>query len=208
MREKARSNLHCLLERLKRLEVAQIHNVVVNGVAEIKPFHLYHNIEEPHLDPVRAILGWIRHSRIREGYIFRRIMADDRITAENKPLVRNRSHRPHFKWQLMFCFKQTQELFTEYFRHNLLDISVDFTPYGTHSFRRGGCQYLSTERRWGIRKLCDWGGWSTDFDNLTIVRYLMSWNDDPMMQRENFLNPELPAGVVCNYCGRKCDCFS
>ena len=68
-------------------------HVVANGVAEIKPFHLYNNIEEPHLDPVRALLGWIRHSRIREGYIFRRIMADDRITAENKPLVRNHSHR-------------------------------------------------------------------------------------------------------------------
>jgi hypothetical protein len=109
---------------------------------------------------------------------------------------------------LMIFNLQSQELFMEYFRHNLLDISVDFTTYGTHSFRRGGCQYLSTERRWGIRKLCDWGGWSTDFDNLTIVRYLMSWNDDPMMKREDFLNPETPIGRLCNYCGRKCNCFS
>src|SRR5437667_8695888 len=49
----------------------------------------------------------------------------------------------------------------EYFRNNLIDLGEDPTPYGTHSFRRGGCQYLCSERRWDIRKLCDWGGWST-----------------------------------------------
>lgn len=96
----------------------------------------------------------------------------------------------------------------EYFRNNLMDISVDPTPYGTHSFRRGGCQYLSTDRRWGIRKLCDWGGWSIDFDNMTIIRYLMSWNDDPTMKREDFLNPNVQLGRLCNYCGRKCSCYS
>jgi hypothetical protein len=45
-----------------------------------------------------------------------------------------------------------------------------------------------------------------NFDNLTIVRYLMSWNDDPTMRREDFLNPEQQFGVLCNYCGRKCSC--
>ena len=43
----------------------------------------------------------------------------------------------------------------EYFRNNLLDLGEDPTPYGTHSFRRSGCQYLSSERQWDIRKLCD-----------------------------------------------------
>ena len=47
-----------------------------------------------------------------------------------------------------------------------------------------------------------------DFDNLTIVRYLMSWNDNPMMKREDFLNPETPVGHLCNYCGRTCNCFA
>ena len=55
--------------------------------AEIKPFHLFHNIKDRHLDPTHAILCWIRQCRIREGYIFRRISADDRVTSENKPLV-------------------------------------------------------------------------------------------------------------------------
>jgi hypothetical protein len=94
----------------------------------------------------------------------------------------------------------------EHFRNNLLDVGEDPTPYGTHSFRRGGCQYLSSERRWPIRILCDWGGWSMEFDNLTIVRYLMSWNDDPTRRREDFMDPEKQMGVECGYCGRTCNC--
>jgi hypothetical protein len=61
----------------------------------------------------------------------------------------------------------------EYFRNNLLDVGEDFNFYGTHSFPRGGCQYLASNRRWDMRKLCDWGGWSMEFDHLTIVRYLL-----------------------------------
>jgi hypothetical protein len=93
----------------------------------------------------------------------------------------------------------------EAFRNNLLDIGVDPTPYGTHSFRRGGCQYLASEKRWDIRKLCDWGGWSMDFDNLTIVRYLLSWNDNPTRQRQDFMDPEKQIAKECPYCGRTCD---
>jgi hypothetical protein len=54
---------------------------------EIKPFHLFPNHDEPHLDPIRAILRWIYVSRITEGYIFRRITTDDRLIAENRSLV-------------------------------------------------------------------------------------------------------------------------
>ena len=45
-----------------------------------------------------------------------------------------------------------------------------------------------------------------NFDNLTIVRYLISWNDDPTMQREDFLNPDKIFERLCNYCDRKCTC--
>jgi hypothetical protein len=27
--------------------------------------------------------------------------------------------------------------------------------------------------------ICDWGGWSTDFSHMTIVKYLVSENDNP-----------------------------
>ena len=65
-------------------------------------------------------------------------------------------------------------MFLEAFRQNLLDIGINPLPYGTYSFRRSGCQYFLFEKRWEIRKLMDWGGWSTLFDNLTILRYMIS----------------------------------
>jgi len=45
-----------------------------------------------------------------------------------------------------------------------------------------------------------------DFDNLTIVRYLMSWNDRPTRKREDFMDPGKQVGKECSYCGRTCDC--
>jgi hypothetical protein len=44
------------------------------------------------------------------------------------------------------------------------------------------------------------------FDNLTIVRYLISWNDDPTHKREDFLNPDASEGKICVACGRSCTC--
>jgi len=193
------------LERLTSMEVVPQRFNVSNVCLEIKPFHFYHNIEERHLDPSHMLLCWFHECRIQEGFIFRRFQAADRISGDDKPLVlltfRTFDISPS-------NFGQTQDLFAEYFRHNMIDIGQDPLPYGTHSFRRGGCQYLCSEKRWGIRKLCDWGGWSLDFDNTTIVRYLLSWNDDPTMRREDFLNPGTQLGRHCNYCGRKCACGS
>jgi hypothetical protein len=56
---------------------------------------------------------------------------------------------------------------------------------------------------WALRKLCDWGGWSTNFDNLTIVRYLMGVNDDPTNPREEFLKLERFKTKRCKTCGHK-----
>ena len=125
-----------------------------NGDTEIKPFHLYHNTQERYLDPTHTLLCWMRECRIQEGFVFRRFMANDRISAEDRPLVCPLA-RTVTIWS---SNSQSQDLFAEYFRHNMIDIGQDPLPYGTHSFRRGGCQYLSAEKRWGIRKLCDWGG--------------------------------------------------
>jgi hypothetical protein len=71
--------------------------VGANDKIEIKPFHLFHNSKERHLDPTHSILCWIHESRITEGYLFRRISADDRLTAEDKPLVFPRSQRHAFR---------------------------------------------------------------------------------------------------------------
>jgi len=92
------------------------------------------------------------------------------------------------------------------FRNNLIDVGIDPATYGTHSFRRGGCQWLSTERRWPLQDICEWGGWSTEFTHLTIVKYLISWNDDPSRQRDEFFNLNRPPTVKCSACGRSCHC--
>ncbi|KAG2086167.1 uncharacterized protein F5147DRAFT_644670 [Suillus discolor] len=145
---------------------------------DIKPFHLWaFPPHEAHICPVRALAAWLSESRIKSGY--------------PETLLMN---------------LQTSEQFLELFRNNLLDIGIDPAPYGTHSFRRGGCQYLHVERRWALRKICEWGGWSAEFSNLTIVKYLISSNDDPVEPREHFFNPDRPPTVKCPHCGRCCPC--
>ncbi|KIJ63936.1 hypothetical protein HYDPIDRAFT_91393, partial [Hydnomerulius pinastri MD-312] len=154
---------------------------------QIKPFILYPlSDSEAHLCPLRAYAEWIKCSEITTGYVFRRIASGDRVSHENKPIA--------------------AEAFLEMFRNNLLDIAIDPYPYGTHSFRRGGCQYLHLERRWQLRRICEWGGWSTEFTSLTIVKYLISVNDDPTEPRESFFDPSRPLTIKCPQCGRSCPC--
>ncbi|KAK7001192.1 hypothetical protein R3P38DRAFT_3327245 [Favolaschia claudopus] len=136
----------------------------------VKPFYLH--LFPPHLAhlcPIRAVANWLDVSDIEDGFLFRRIVSGDRVSQENTHM--------------------TSECFLEMFRNNLLDITVDPAPYGTHSFRRGGCQWLYTCCRWGLRRICDWGGWSTEFSNLTIVKYLISYADEPCERREDYMNP-------------------
>ncbi|KAJ3738160.1 hypothetical protein EV360DRAFT_58383, partial [Lentinula raphanica] len=133
-----------------------------------------------------AFADWIAVAEIQSRFLFRRLRANDRIAAENEPM--------------------TSEKFLEMFRTNLMDILVDHVPYGTHSFRRGGCQWLSVERRWPLRQICEWGGWSQEFTHLTIVKYLISWNDNPTVNRDDFFNMERPPTVACPTCNRTCHC--
>ncbi|KAJ7668225.1 hypothetical protein B0H14DRAFT_2424765, partial [Mycena olivaceomarginata] len=154
----------------------------------IEPFYLCLLPEsEAHLCPVRAYAAWIKASEITHGYLFRKIAPGDRIVKDqNEPM--------------------TSTDFLEMFRNHLIDIGVDPYPYGTHSFRRGGCQYLHIYRRWTIHNVCQWGGWSVEFSSLTIVKYLISWNDSPVVRRRDFFNPNRPLQVRCSYCGRTCNC--
>ena len=92
---------------------------------------------------------------------------------------------------------QTSTRILENFRSNLHDIDVDSATFGTHSFRRRRVQYSASERRRLLYKLRDWGGWSTDFDNNTINCYLYGLNDNPVQQREEFLNPFVRNGTYC-----------
>ncbi|KAJ6622746.1 hypothetical protein B0H10DRAFT_1787494 [Mycena sp. CBHHK59/15] len=154
---------------------------------DIKPFVLHELPEDQaHLCPVRALSVWLACSRISKGYLFPTITIRDQIGDSSRPMKSDK--------------------FLEMFRNNLLDIGLDPYPYGTHSFRRGGCQYFASHRRWSLRRICEWGGWSMEFSNLTIVKYLIGWNDDPTELRENFLNPNQKITKRCSACGRTCAC--
>ena len=173
---------------------------------EIQPFFLQAlAVEDAHICPVRAVGEWIHASGITSGFLFRRMTALDRPVLADAHMVSNIScgilHSANF-----FVHSQSSQQFLELFRNNLLDINIDPAPYGTHSFRRGGCQYLSSERRWLLRRICEWGGWSTEFSNLTIVKYLLSWNDNPTERREDFFNPDIQPAKKCYHCGRSCPC--
>jgi len=55
---------------------------------EIKPFHLYFDRQEPHLDAIHHLLRWIHVSRLTTGPLFRNVDSYDRvITVGNKALV-------------------------------------------------------------------------------------------------------------------------
>ncbi|EIW59001.1 uncharacterized protein TRAVEDRAFT_123077, partial [Trametes versicolor FP-101664 SS1] len=143
---------------------------------------------EAYLCPVRALRDWI--SVFRPGkasdYLYPPMRAGDRIGEADRHI--------------------SADAFLEFFRNNLLDIGIDPLPYGTHSFRRGGCQWLSSGCRWPLRQICDWGGWSLNFTSMTIVKYLISWNDDPTERREDYMNPNRKPTVQCHACGRRCHC--
>ena len=84
---------------------------------------------------------------------------------------------------------------------------IDPRPYGTHSFRRGGCQFLHLTRRICLRTICEWAGWAPDFDNPgTIFKYLLSYTDSPLTDREDLFNPDRKGTERCAACGRTCHC--
>jgi hypothetical protein len=106
-----------------------------------------------------------------------------------------------------FC-AQSSDSFLRCFRSNLIDVGIDPRMFGTHSFRRGGCQYLHFGLRWSIVDICSWGGWAADFDNWgTIFKYLMSWTDAQRIRREDFFDVEKRTMTMCGGCGRTCRCF-
>ncbi|KAL1712390.1 hypothetical protein EV715DRAFT_278005 [Schizophyllum commune] len=161
-------------------------------MSDIVPFILWPlESDEAHLCPYRALCEWLHASGITEGYLFPKLTPD----GYNIKSTKSAEHI-------------TAEQFLEHFRNNLLDVGVHYSPYGTHSFRRGGCQYLVVDRRWNIRRVCEWGGWSTDFTHLTIVKYIISFVDEPMSSRADFFRPGQRVGKSCRRCGRSCPCNS
>ena len=67
--------------------------------------------------------------------------------------------------------------------------------YGTHSFRRGGCQFYLSIRRKTLGEICAWGGWS---DLSVAFRYMIGSNDDVKANRQEFTRP--PNTKICRSC--------
>ncbi|KAJ6454083.1 hypothetical protein C8R47DRAFT_997399, partial [Mycena vitilis] len=172
----------------------------------IKPFYIHLlPVHEAHLCPFRALCLWISVSRFRSGHLFRTMTKHDQVSASDKLMV----SRLFFAMSAFgSCWHpQSTSTFLQLFRHNLLDINIDPAPYGTHSVRRGGVQYLLLFKRAGLRQICEWGGWSTDFTSTSVLRYIISISDDVQLDREDFLNPHRPLQLTCYRCGRNCNCF-
>ncbi|KAL1712389.1 DNA breaking-rejoining enzyme [Schizophyllum commune] len=186
------SDLEWICDSKGRRVVVQLpFRKTAHSLAKIQPMILWPlGPEEAHLCPYRALCEWIDASDIKDGYLFPKLSNDGRVKSTATP-----EH-------------MTSEMFLEHFRNDLLDVGIKFTSYGTHSFRRGGCQYLLVHRRWNIRRICEWGGWSTDFTYMTIVKYIISYIDEPMSSREDFFRPGPHVNRLCNQCGRRCACNS
>ncbi|KAI0324841.1 hypothetical protein GY45DRAFT_1349214 [Cubamyces sp. BRFM 1775] len=159
----------------------------------IAPFYLWPDPERPWMDAVTTFAQWwticVKEIGIKPtGYVFRSRMHYDEINMKaDAPM--------------------SSDSFLDCFRNNMVDINVDLRPYGMHSFRRAGCQYLAMVLRWPIRNICTWGGWAENFDNPgTIFQYLLSWVDSPTVDRKDYFNPNRLGTDPCTMCGRTCHC--
>ncbi|KAJ7861847.1 hypothetical protein B0H14DRAFT_2741456 [Mycena olivaceomarginata] len=151
----------------------------------IAPFYLYANPDRPWMCPVCAF-----------AIMWKLAVANDPYGKPSGFIFRTKVGRNG--WSIIPSEGMSTDSFMEYFCNNLLDIDIDPRPYGTHSFHRGGCQYLAMVLRWPFRNICSWGGWAENFDNR--VHYT------PLLEREDYLNPSRPVGDVCAVCNRSCHC--
>src|SRR5262249_42888917 len=136
----------------------------------IQPFILHRNDYYKYLCPVRAYLDWKFFREDSPGFFFTKVDKYGRVY-DNGLLY------PPFKNQ---------------FESDLRELGyAKWYLYGTHSFRRGGCQYWCHHAypRWDIKQLCSWGGWSVEFDNVTIIRYMIGSNDATHMSRDLYTKP-------------------
>ena len=69
-------------------------------------------------------------------------------------------------------------------------------PFDVEDAKYWHCYVKPKEERWDIKKLCDWGGWSTEFEGTTIFRYLVGAHDRESEPREEYTRkPRAPCTV-------------
>lgn len=148
------------------------------GSGENNVFHLFVNNEELYLCPLRALHKWLevlpRH--LASGPLIRQI----KIDSKGKEVVQTS--------------KLGYSTFLSNVRNALRLIGVkDDHLFGTHSFRRGGCQFLNMTWRWSIRQICLWGGWSlgseTKFNANVVLTYLLNDIEIQPTSKDRFMDP-------------------
>lgn len=179
----------------------------------IAPFYLYPNYDRPWLCPVHLLAKWWQLTRLlgvdirdQGTYVFRKCMTGDHLSANptDSMVCSFLSETPHGTFILIDT--KSNETFLTCFQNNLCDVGVDPRMYGTHSFHRGGCQYLAMELRWPLRHICMWGGRAESFDNLgTIFKFFLLRVDTPTLERDDYMNPHCATAARCTTC--RCTCF-
>jgi len=142
----------------------------------VKPFILHRNDTEQFLCPVRAYLRWLKARGNAPGPLF---LADK----SGSLIVEKVLSYYSFKYR---------------FEVELRDIGISsWNLYGTHSFRRGGCQYYMHFRGKTLCDICAWGGW----DRIDVaLRYMFGRNDEVEADRQEFTRPPRPN--ICSVCQR------
>lgn len=141
------------------------------------PFVFHRNDDEHHLCPVRAYLRWITIRGSAPGPFF---LADKQgVLIAERPL--------------------SYHAFRHRFEDELRQIGIrNWNMYGTHSFRRGGCQfYLSRGRT--LTEICAWAGWDEDID--MALRYIIGTNQHLIYSRHDFTR--FSKTKICSECQRK-----
>jgi hypothetical protein len=134
-------------------------------------FHALKNPDYAHLCPWKALIRYLDVLPLEQmeskSKIIRRVNEDDLF--DLNPI----DHR------------YLDKAIVEALSHAITDTST----VGTHSFRRGGCQFFNLHCNWSIKQIAIWGGWSIktgeEMNFSVICRYLNDYHEE----NSRFLDP-------------------
>jgi hypothetical protein len=140
-------------------------------------WRLYANDIDTKLCPMRALIRvsmLYRSDRDLSRPLFLRVNKQGAVSEE--PVVRMTCFQCFLP--TLTCSEQTNSILSRALTTDLQNLGYkSWSLYGTHSFRRGGCQYRIRHKDWTVAMVAAWGGW-TQVEALTMFRYFYSPNDN------------------------------
>jgi hypothetical protein len=138
---------------------------------------LHANDLDEKICPVRALirLATLYGEDIElSGPLFLRVNSTGAVM-QPQPVV---SLTRHTAPSLTHFFFQTSGILSRALSKDLQNLGyLSWALYGTHSFRRGGCQHRIKDKGWSVDMVAAWGGW-TQVEAVTMFRYFFSPNDN------------------------------